>query len=184
LVAGPLLEALRYAGHEETLRELYANLLATSIDSATAENAHPGFVQILQNMSPDEAKIMRLFAVEAAQPLVDLKANVNTGGFVIFFRNFSLIGEKAGCAYTNLTPNYLDNLCRLGLLEIPTGRYIISDGLYEKLESNAELTKIAEAITNSKNSTPGFDKKKIELTDLGKQFCRACVVDKEVQSIV
>ncbi len=31
-VAGPVLEALRYTGHDEQLRELYANLLATSLD--------------------------------------------------------------------------------------------------------------------------------------------------------
>src|SRR5258707_14575419 len=32
-VVGPALEALRYTGHEENLRELYANLLATSLDA-------------------------------------------------------------------------------------------------------------------------------------------------------
>jgi hypothetical protein len=31
-VVGPALEALRYTGHEDNLRELYANLLATSLD--------------------------------------------------------------------------------------------------------------------------------------------------------
>ena len=31
-VAGPALEALRYTGYQEELREMYANLLATSIN--------------------------------------------------------------------------------------------------------------------------------------------------------
>lgn len=43
-VAGPALEALRYTGYQESLRDLYTNLLATSIDSATAHEAHPAFV--------------------------------------------------------------------------------------------------------------------------------------------
>ena len=44
MIAGPTLEALRYAGHKETLREMYANLLATSLDSEVATFAHPSFV--------------------------------------------------------------------------------------------------------------------------------------------
>jgi len=45
-VAGPALEALRYTGHEENLRELFANLLATALDSATSKEAHPSIWEI------------------------------------------------------------------------------------------------------------------------------------------
>jgi hypothetical protein len=76
-VAGPSLEALRYAGHDETLRELFANLLATSMDSSTATNAHPGFVEILKNLSPDEALIMQFFTRNGQRPMVivDVRAH-------------------------------------------------------------------------------------------------------------
>lgn len=179
LVAGPLLESLRYAGHEETLRELYANLLATSIDSETAKNAHPGFVPILQSMSPDEAKIMRLFASEGAAPLIDIKANKKPKGFIIVIRNFSNIGQNSGCATPELTPSYLDNLIRLGLLEVPPNRHIIAEGIYEELQESPQLNEVKQQI-EAADLTLGFDKKKIELTDLGKQFCAACVIDKNI----
>jgi hypothetical protein len=182
LVAGPLLASLRYAGHEETLRELYANLLATSIDSETAKSAHPGFVPILQSMSPDEAKIMRLFASEGAAPFIDVKANKKPRGFIIIVRNFSTIGQNAGCAHPELTPNYLDNLIRLGLLEIPPNRYIIAEGLYETIQNSSELDAVKQQVEATEGLTLDFDKKKIELTDLGKQFCAACVIDKNIQA--
>lgn len=51
-VAVPALEALRYTGHSEPLRELFANLLATSLDSETARNAHPSFVEYHQKHYP------------------------------------------------------------------------------------------------------------------------------------
>ena len=181
LVAVPLLESLRYSGHEETLRELYANLLATSIDSETAKNAHPGFVPILQSMSPGEAKIMRLFASEGAAPLIDVKVNLKPKGFKIIVRNFSTIGQNAGCAHPELSPNYLDNLIRLGLLEIPPNRYIIADGMYESLENSPQLAEVKKQVEAAEDVTLGFDKKKIELTDLGKQFCAACVIDKNIK---
>src|SRR5690348_3071068 len=53
-IAVPAIEALRYTGAESDLAELYANLLATSMDRATAYRAHPGFVDMIKNMSPDE----------------------------------------------------------------------------------------------------------------------------------
>ena len=182
LVAGPLLESLRYTGHEETLRELYANLLATSIDSKTVKNAHPGFVPILQSMSPDEAKIMRLFTTKINAPLIDVRGNTKPEGFITIIRNFSSIGHNAGCAHPELTSNYLDNLIRLGLLEIPPDLRLISDSLYEALQDSPELTGIKQQVEASDDLTLDFDKKKIHLTDLGKQFCAACVTDKNVKS--
>ena len=57
-VAGPALESLRYTGHKESLSELYANLLASAMDKETAKTAHPGFVEIIRNMSADEARLL------------------------------------------------------------------------------------------------------------------------------
>lgn len=179
LVAGPLLESLRYAGHEETLRDLYANLLATSIDSETAKNAHPGFVPILQNMSPDEAKIMRLFASDSTHPLIDVNGKRKMGGYIVVVRSFSFVGKMGGCTYQDLTSNYLDNLIRLGLLEIPPGVSLFDKKLYEPLEK--ELEPLRNKLSKNELELE-FAHKKIQLTDLGKQFCNACVLDKSLHS--
>src|SRR5207245_353571 len=65
-VAGPALESLRYTGHEEALRDMYANLLAASMDTRTASGAHPAFVEIIRQLTPDEAKLVRLLAIPRA----------------------------------------------------------------------------------------------------------------------
>ena len=57
-VAGPILEALRYAGHDATLRDMYLNLLAASMDSETVTKAHPAFVEVIRQLTPDEAKLL------------------------------------------------------------------------------------------------------------------------------
>lgn len=48
-IAGPTLESLRFTGHKESLADMYASLLATSMDKETAKSAHPGFVEIIRN---------------------------------------------------------------------------------------------------------------------------------------
>jgi len=179
LVVGPALEALRYAGHEEALREMYANLLATSMDSLTANNAHPAFVEIMRSMSSDEARIMRLFVTRSGYALIDVNAKeANRTGYEIALRNFSFIGREAGVCNPELTPNNLDNLCRLGLLEVPPFLTIADSPEYEMLEASEEIQKVKMQIESLTDKTFDVDKKCIRLTALGRQFCNVCVVDK------
>ncbi|SPP31211.1 hypothetical protein ARAF_0324 [Arsenophonus endosymbiont of Aleurodicus floccissimus] len=126
-VAGPAIEALRYTGHEESLSEMYASLLATAMNKDTIQKAHPAFVDIIKQLTPDEAKIVRGFAKdESINPLISVLATSRPDkniydGYSIILKNFSQIGERAGCDYVQLIPAYLDNLVRMGLCEIPEG---------------------------------------------------------------
>lgn len=49
-VAGPTIEALRFAAEEPTMRELYANLLATSMTAKKQAKAHPAYVDIIRQL--------------------------------------------------------------------------------------------------------------------------------------
>lgn len=181
-IAVPAIEALRYTGEESELSELYANLLATSMDKVTAYRAHPGFVDMIKNMSPDEARIMRLLATSDSQPLINVKAtSKENGGFQVVHRHISLIGLKAGCEHPSLSANYLDNLIRLGLVEIPPMRRLKSDELYKEIEDHPQISEILENLRKIETHTIEVERIKFEVTDLGKQFIRSCVVDKAVQ---
>ncbi len=177
LIAWPLIEWLKYAWHDESLQNLFANLLANSMDKQTADGTHPGFVQIIQNMSPDEAKILKLFAIEKWLPIIDIHINAESWWWYrVLRRNYSNIGLSAGCNMPTLTPAYLDNLIRLWLLEIPPLVHLSDDNYYIPLEDNDEITKIKAAMIDS--NTVSFQRKKIQLTSFGLQFCELCVINK------
>lgn len=183
-VAGPALEALKYTGHEESLRELYANLLASSIDSATAASAHPGFVDIIKSMSPDEAKMMRLFASQDTRPVIDVNVHLaEKGGYIPFVRSFSLIGEEAGCQYSDLCPSYLDNLARLGLIEIPTMVHLTDSERYKSLEDHKSIADLKAGLAQTKNSV-SCERRVARLTAFGRQFCAVCVIEKRISAPV
>lgn len=180
-IAVPAIEALRYTGAESDLSELYANLLATSMDKATAYRAHPAFVDMIKSMSPDEAKIMRFLALSGDQPLINIRLVLNEQGhFRTVHRHLSLIGIKAQCAHPTLAANYLDNLERLGLIETPE-RFLIAEELYQEIENHPQVTSIKNSLTKVEGARVDVEKLKIEITDLGKQFIRACVIDKLTQ---
>jgi len=185
-VVGPALEALRYTGPEESLRDLYANLLANSLDADTAKNAHPAFVDMIKSMSPDEARIMRLFATRGVFPLVDLRlADVAGTGYQVLMRNFSLIGKEAGCEHPELTTSYLNNLDRLGLILLPDqggiGTPHLTDSKqYEVLEAAPELATLRAEVEGSTAYKLVLERRFVEITSFGSQFCNACVIDKNV----
>jgi len=182
-VAGPALESLRYTGHESSLSDLYANLLAASMDKATAHGAHPAFVEIIKQLTPDEAKLIGLFVREMAFPLLDVRwefknQTAEKSGGKDVLMNFSLLGVIAQCEFPQLTPTYIDNLCRLGLAEIPAMFQYTSVGVYDALENAQEVQQLKSQIEQNQEFRCSLERKGLRVTELGKQFARICVVRK------
>jgi len=164
------------------LQDMFANLIANSLDSKTVLEAHPSFVDIIKNISPDEGMILKLFASAQQFPLIDVKLqNKKDRGFNILHRNVSRIGALSGCQHPQLVTNYLDNLCRLGILNVPSGRKIHDPKVYEKLTSDASIEQLKKQFENNEIYSVGFDQKFIEVTGIGRQFINACVIDKKIR---
>lgn len=182
-IAVPAIDALRYTGAESELSELYANLLATSMDRVTVYQAHPAFVDIIKNMVPDEARIMRFLASNVSYPLINIKlVDPNDSSFHITHRHISLLGLDAQCDHPTLTPSYLDNLERLGLIHIPALLRLANDELYKRIEEFPQTKSILETLREIEGKTVELEKIKLEVTDFGKQFMHACVLDKRLQA--
>lgn len=170
-VAVPALEALRYS----KLRENFANLLATSMDSATSKQAHPAFVEILKQLTLDEAKILEFLPnVGRYEPLADLAYTVSKekGQFTIA-RHVGTLASDASCEDPNLLPNHIDNLCRLGLTEVPPMQKLAEDNRYDRIKALDIVSATEKQIPEG--STFDFIPKMIGITVLGGTFRDACV---------
>jgi len=178
-VAGPALEALRYTGYQEALREMYASLLATSIDTRTAQQAHPAFVEIIRQMSPDEALIFTLLSKRISVAKIDLRSEAKTSRKGHWLRrNFSLLPYEANCSSPQLGPNYLGNLARLGLLELRENYRLQSMAgldLYAPLLEFPEIKVLRDHLAGSQDLKESIDHGAVLITDLGRQFSFACV---------
>ena len=182
-VAGPALEALRYTGHESLLSDLYANLLAASMDKSVSHGAHPAFVEIIKQLTPDEAKLVALFVGERSLPLINLRWEYkpnpegNSGGKDILI-SFSHLGTAVGCEFPHMTPTYIDNLCRLGLADIPTMKMYTTKGAYDALESDPIVKALIAEIEKNESIQHIIERKFLRVTEFGKQFANICVVRK------
>jgi hypothetical protein len=181
-IVGPAVEALKFTGQDETLQDMFANLIANSLDSKTVLEAHPSFVDIIKSLSPDEGLILKIFASAQQFPMVDVNLkNKKDQGFQILHRNVSQIGAISNCKHQELTPNYLDNLCRLGILEIPSGRKINDSKVYEAITNDPSNLKLKNQYKDDENHSIEFQQKFITVTGIGRQFINACIIDKRAK---
>src|SRR4051812_36961507 len=98
------------------LRQRGAELLARSVDVDYDEPAHPAFARILEELAPDEARILRLLWTSGAQPAVDVREAKPLGiASGLIEGGLTMIGTEAGCRWVDRVPSYLQNLDRLGL---------------------------------------------------------------------
>lgn len=177
-VAGPAIEALRYTGHEESLSDMYANLLASAMDKKTADGAHPAFVEMIKQFTPDEAKLMAFFLKRQPFQIVSVRAENKDGtGGITVAHHLSLFGEQAHLEVEYLVPSYLYNLARLGLIVIEDNSSYTVEGIYDDLESSAAVKHYVAQANAWPDKASEVVRGYIRLTSLGRQFGKVCVMD-------
>ena len=78
---------------------------------------------------------------------------------------------KADCQYPQKFPEYLDNLHRLGIVEVYYERFLVDEKYYEELKHQPYFPHIEE---NEKINI--VEKKSMyELSEFGKEFCKVCL---------
>lgn len=156
----------------KSLRERGGALLERSATVEQAEEPiHPGFDRIVDQLAPDEARILKLLVNEGEQPIVYInKAGPFGIGAREVARRLSLIGREAGCLRPELVPAYLDNLVRLGLVAIrrdPVG----DERTYQVVEAQPEVVEAMKSVRG-----PLFkgqsSRRSVHITDYGRAFCQ------------
>ena len=156
----------------EKLREMGADLLRQSAEvDESADEYHPAYARILEALAPDEARILRLMAIEGAQPAVDIRSGLPIAiGSELIELGQTMIGAEAGCRHTDRVKAYMNNLFRLGLIWF--SREPVSDPLrYQVLEAQPPVT---EALAKAGRFGRTV-RRSIQLTPFGVDFCQTCL---------
>lgn len=158
-----------------TLRERGEELLQRSRDVWSEVQEHPAYARIIDELAPDEARILLLLLRGGPQPMVD----VRTGGPIgmlsssLIAAGMNMLGPRAGVRYLDEVPSYVNNLFRLGLVWL--SREQLEDPLeYQVVEAQPD-------VLTAMHSTrfPKLVRRSIHLTPFGQTFCRTCLVDTE-----
>ena len=176
-VAVPTIQAISYSMNSKELRSLYANLLAKAMHKDHASKVHPSYVEIIKQLSPQDALIFSEIASKEFRPFMKVFMQFyNTRSMKLFLKNATWIQRPI--ADVDLS---IDNLARLGLLNLDT-EYFYEQEEYSSVRNNPyyiQALKDAESVLDTqifKNFKHEFGA--ILLPTLGGNFYRICVLDK------
>ncbi|WP_433491042.1 Abi-alpha family protein [Nocardia grenadensis] len=144
-------------------------LLARSADVYFTEEVHPAYDRILDELAPDEARILRYMALNGPQPTVDVRTNRPLGiGSELIAGGLTSVPEQAGVRYMDRARSYLINLGRLGLTDNSDDPVVLSRYMV------LEVQPIVEAALKKAGRAPKIVRKSLRLTEFGEDFCRTC----------
>lgn len=176
----PIVEKLGYVS-DEKLAELYTELLAQASNRETVERAHPSFVNIINNISPDEAVLIRKLKSNHAIPFaraIHSQPALNSERELAFFPNHDWVRELS--LGHNLHA-YISNFSGLGLLSIENDRWLMEAELYAPMLRIINDMFQGQTELANKTATPGEHlvlktaKGMATLTPFGRKFIEACV---------
>lgn len=160
----------RNGDHRAQLKELGAELLARSATVEEDEEAHPAYERILTSLAPDEARILRLVAIEGARALVDVRTwrPLDKGSELVQAR-LNMVGTEAGLMHPERVQAYLNNLERLGLLTV-ADEAVDDLSAYQVLEAQPEVEKAMRKAGRGRTV-----RRSVQMTAFGRDFCEVCL---------
>ena len=170
-IAGPTIEALKFTFQEQELREMFANLLANSINSETSVNAHPAFVDIIKSMNKNDALILHELSIDSPIAIIDIGIiNPKDKSVDYVARNLSLLGKDNISGHPWCSISSIDNLERMGLCTLIKSAALSNKDLYVEIEEDAVIKQIID-----QHSAKHIDKGGLEITQFGKMFVATCI---------
>jgi hypothetical protein len=153
-LAGPILEKIKYLPNDDELTKMYEELLARSIDKDRINEAHPSFIHIISQLSRDEAYLLFELKSKSFEVVDTLDYIQSQNKFVNRKIEKNTIPEDK-LFYKDNVELYYSHLESLSLVNWPVYK---QDPII---------------IAGTQTGLRRFSK--IELTDFGKLFIKACI---------
>lgn len=181
MIIGPTLEGLKYTLDEDQLRDMYVNLLASSMDSRKNTVVHPSYVDIIKQMDAYDAKLFAYLAkqvgyIKAINPHVGIK---DTNKYYVRSMPDWFIEYDDGQSDIFQTSASLVRLAKFGLIDLMYDRNVQDENAgYQVLANSKSLLTILEKYQNAfpdkvlyLNKTDSI----VNVNDYGYQFAKACL---------
>lgn len=176
-IAGPALQGLAFSYEEVDLREMYLSLIAKAMDGRSANIAHPAFVEIIRQLSGEEAEYLRdILKQKSAVPIVEVRFTTEGNpGYQVIAKH--LMGLNAGApdfqpVENPMIPALLENWVRLGLVSFDYATFLTAEKAYEWVDARPEYIRL-KAERETPKGKVSFQRGIVVRTAFGMQFADA-----------
>ncbi|WP_294830129.1 DUF4393 domain-containing protein [uncultured Lactobacillus sp.] len=164
------IEDSTYQINDDNLREMFAKLVAASVDKRNNQDLSPKFSSILSQLSSSDAKLLKSLFFNPKLPIPTVSYAVYEGkGYF-----YPILDHFIGINYSkeNIIHNEagLDNLTSLGIIKIKDNFEISEVHLQKFYQEMKHLDYPIKAIDKNKESDIKIINGIIEFTSLGKNF--------------
>ena len=160
-----------YVGKDDYV-EMFTNLLAKTCDSRERK-IHPSFSSIIKQLSPEDAKLLKIISENQIIPIIELEEQHSDGSLTPYYGYYTLeyVNDvfDMHCFIPHELMISIENLCRLQLIFL-NSHIISSKEQYEEVKRNIYYKKIT-----SNGVHFGERRYRAEMTRLGVWFVSVCV---------
>lgn len=155
-----------------TLGDKLHVLLARALEQSTTVAAQALYERILDDLLPDEARLLGALSDGSASPLIHVRAR-SGGGLPgkLLLENACLAGRTANVALPHLTPLYVTRLLSWGVVEIGPEEPELKDD-YQILLADSAVLKAVKAGSRGP-ITPRVERRTLRMSPLGRDLWAA-----------
>lgn len=174
-IGTPIIEKLSYTTNDE-IADMFTTLLANASNVDMVNTAHPSFVNMIERMSPDEARLLSYLKGKEDIQYCVFNGNASNGnGFVTLLDHVTMLDDEVVFSFPQNISAYLANFVSLGIIKDMNGQYRMDKTIYNKIKDKYNLKQLeAQLVPNSFQSISVKESYYL-ITDFGKLFIRACI---------
>jgi hypothetical protein len=172
----PILDKLTYTSNEE-IAGLFINLLAKASSNNTVNLAHPAFIQIIERLSVDEARIIKSLKYRDSVAFIGFKAVTTENDSYSEIFNYGTALKFENLEFPENCTMYIHNLISLGFFKEESNTWLTDNNLYEDLRNKYLYDEYLSQLSKASNFKElRMDKGFFKITDFGKAFINACAI--------
>ena len=125
-IGTPIVEKLTYTTNDE-IADLFTTLLVNASNIDMVNTAHPSFVNMIERLSPDEARIIKYLKGRKDIQYCDFRAKAKEGnGFTTMGEHLTLVPFEVKLDFPQNVNAYLSNLVSMGIFLIWMGNILLT----------------------------------------------------------
>lgn len=134
-IIGPTIEASKWYFYEKDIRVMFAKLIAKSFDNTQIPLIQPSFVEIIKQLTPLDAKILKSIYIEGNKSIIrGHLTKIHSDGQLETCKSTSNLYLFDDCRDINHINISLDNLIRLNLISLTYDEQFKNKNMYKNLE--------------------------------------------------
>ena len=174
-IGTPIIEKLSYTTNDE-IADMFTTLLANASNIDMVNNAHPSFVNMIERMSPDEARILSYLKDKIDIQYCNFYGDTKDGeGYAPLFDHETLLRNEIEFNYPQNLNAYLANFISLGIIIDKAGIFRVDKTIYNKIRDKVNLKKLEDTLVPQTYKSITVEESYYEITDFGKLFIKACI---------